>query len=113
MADLSQLETALRNADAAGDTQAAQILAAEITKARGSQGSGVADFVKSMPRGAVSNIASAASFAGESPVPPPEALLASTEEKQAALDNAMGLHKPETRAGRFGEAIGAGLGNPL
>lgn len=34
MADLSQLETALRNADAAGDTAAAQALAAEIMRTR-------------------------------------------------------------------------------
>lgn len=36
MADLQQLETALRNADAAGDVSAAQFLAGEIMKARGS-----------------------------------------------------------------------------
>lgn len=34
MADLAQLQTALRNADAAGDTEAARILAAEIGKAQ-------------------------------------------------------------------------------
>ena len=35
MADLSQLETALINADKAGDTEAAKILAAEISRQRG------------------------------------------------------------------------------
>jgi hypothetical protein len=35
MADLAQLETALRNAHAAGDTQAARMLASEITRQRG------------------------------------------------------------------------------
>lgn len=34
MAELSQLETALRNADSAGDTEAARALAAEITRLR-------------------------------------------------------------------------------
>jgi len=34
MADLAQLETALRNADAAGDSQAAQMIAAEIRRQR-------------------------------------------------------------------------------
>jgi hypothetical protein len=37
MATLDQLETALRNADAAGDTQAARMLASEVVKMRGAQ----------------------------------------------------------------------------
>lgn len=37
MADLTQLETALRNADKAGDTAAARMLAAEIMRQRGAQ----------------------------------------------------------------------------
>lgn len=37
MADLSQLESALVKADAAGDTEAARILAGEVRKARGAQ----------------------------------------------------------------------------
>lgn len=75
--------------------------------------SSISDFVKSMPRGIVSNIASAASFPAEGPAPPPDALLASQADKQAALDKAFNLHQPQTTAGKFGEAIGSGLGNPL
>lgn len=72
----------------------------------------VMDFIKSIPRGAMSNIASAASYAGESPVPPPDALLASTSDKMAALDKNFGLHQPQTAAGRFGQAVGATAGDP-
>lgn len=62
MADIGQLETALRNADAAGDTEAAKTLAAEIIKMRGgaidpSKPSVAADVAKSggigMAKGAI------------------------------------------------------------
>lgn len=64
MATLDQLETALRNADAAGDTQAARALAAEVVRMRGSQattvsapGYGLTDALKSvgvgLARGAI------------------------------------------------------------
>lgn len=71
------------------------------------------DFVKSIPRGIMSNLASSASYAGESPVPPPDALMASTPEKMAVLDKSFDLHQPQGRAGRFGEAAGGAIGNPL
>lgn len=48
MAEIAQLETALRNADAAGDIDAAKVLAAEIIKSRGGQDvSTIGDMAKS------------------------------------------------------------------
>lgn len=80
--------------------------------APGGAANAAVDFVKSMPRGAMSNIAAAASFPGESPAPPPDALLATTSDKMSALDSNFGLHRPETAAGRFGQAVGATAGDP-
>lgn len=134
---MNKLEVALQNAHAAGDTSAARALAGEIIKVRGAsplasmsdeqlkaayyasqpkpQGfmANAADFAKSIPRGVMSNLGSAASFAGESPVPMPDELLASNSDKMAALDKNFDLHKPQGRAGQFGAAIGETLGNPL
>lgn len=55
MADLQQLETALRNADAAGDTEAATILAGEVRKARANAkpgGSTLGNIAAGLVRGA-------------------------------------------------------------
>lgn len=46
MADMMQLEKALRNAHSAGDTQAAQALAREITRMRGQSGQKAGSFAK-------------------------------------------------------------------
>lgn len=101
--------------DGATPEQAFQILQQQIgsQSAKPSPVGAVEDFVKSMPRGAIGNIASAASYAGESPVPPPDELLATPDEKMGALDKNFGLHQPQTRAGRLGEALGGTLGNPM
>ena len=45
MASLEQLGTALRNADAAGDVDAARALAGEITRMRGTEGNAATDII--------------------------------------------------------------------
>lgn len=86
------------------------------TAAPDEQRSGVGDFLKSIPRGAVSGFASAATALGtatagemgqETEMPTPKQ---ATEllEKNVTGD----LPKPQGRAGRFGEAVGETLGNP-
>jgi len=100
--------------------------AAEVKKP-----SGTADFFKSLPRGAVGGLG-----AGIESLPDDLAIPGATKAAQAAgassrtLGQTLGLpgresivgavegvtgplHKPETRAGRFGETIGEFLGNPL
>src|SRR5688572_29287215 len=71
--------------------------------------SGVADFFKSIPRGIVSGITS---------LPNPSFALSQDEVSADMAGRRAGaeivkqpMHKPEGRAGRFGEAVGEGLGN--
>jgi len=63
MASLEQLETALRNADAAGDVGAARALTAEIIKVRGS--GGIADIAKSAGTGLVKGAIGLAGLPGD------------------------------------------------
>lgn len=56
MADLSRLETALRNADAAGDVDAARTLAGEIKRVRGSSGNAITDIGPEIKKAATENI---------------------------------------------------------
>lgn len=69
MATLEQLSTALRNADAAGDADAARVLAAEITKMRGATAAPAVpvaeDVAKSVVAAVPKGIAGAAGFGGD------------------------------------------------
>jgi hypothetical protein len=117
MAEMSQLETALRNADAAGDVNAARALAGEIVKMRGGAPTGnktwtdsALDFAKSIPRGVVTGLTSAPSTSMV-PLQDYEAEVAPTRERSVNTLKA-GLPSPQGGAGKLGEAVGEGLGNP-
>lgn len=117
MADIGQLETALQNAHAAGDTQAASILASEIMKSRSPQGfvANALDFAKSVPggivkgaKGALDLITQEGTDYADRGIDP---LKAPIDRGVAAAESA--LPKPQGRAGQFGAAVGEGLGNPI
>jgi hypothetical protein len=130
MATLDELSTALVNADKAGDTGAARMLAAEITKMRAPQGvaANAADFVKSMPRGAVSEVSRSgvgammsdpgfmmgqatgqpSPYGDQSPSQAAEAVTQGVERNITGP-----LPEPQGRAGKFGAAIAGGLANPM
>jgi hypothetical protein len=83
------------------------------------QSSPLGDFVKSIPRGAMSGLATAASALGRTAEAemgrPEDAEIAPTAEQgMAAMEqNVTGpLHQPEGRAGKFGESVGQFVGNP-
>lgn len=82
-----------------------------------SQPSSVADFFKSIPRGALSGLLGATSgpVAPESPVPFNPVEMISPAERLAAIEkNITGpLHQPQTTVGKYGSAVGEALGNPL
>jgi hypothetical protein len=122
MATIGELETALRNADAAGANDDARLLAAEIVKMRGTAPSGnktwtdsAVDFAKSIPGGIASGLSgfnTAARFitgANEDTSYDPIGDAAGRAFK-GATEN---LPKPRGVAGKFGAALGEGIGNPL
>ncbi len=68
MAELAQLETALRNADAAGDAAAAKVIAGEITKMRGAaKPSTLEDVAKSAGTGLAKGVIGIAGAFGDIP----------------------------------------------
>lgn len=70
-----------------------------------------ADFVKSIPRGIISGLTSAPN---PSMVPIEDEQAAVAPTRQAATDTLKSaVPEPQGRAGKFGEAIGEGLGNPI
>jgi hypothetical protein len=71
---------------------------------------GVADFFKSIPGGMARGLANAPN---PSMVPIGDELQAVAPARAQAMETLQGsMHQPEGRAGKFGEAIGQGLGNP-
>lgn len=89
---------------------------AVLAQLNGGGSSGVMDFMKSIPRGVMTGLASTSSIPEPgSPVPiAPELLTSAPEMVKAAESGLTGpLHQPEGRAGKVGAAIGEGLGNPL
>jgi hypothetical protein len=87
--------------------------------------SGTADFFKSLPRGAIGGLSAGIATLPDLAL---NALTHSTagpgfgravglpgkEDIRGAIESVTGqLHKPETRAGRFGETVGEFAGNPL
>lgn len=92
-----------------------------MAQIQGKKSSGIGDFFKSIPRGIMSGLSTAASTLGaatqaemgqfdEQAAPRPTA-----EQGMAAMEkNVTGpLHQPEGRAGLFGARIGESLGNPV
>lgn len=73
-----------------------------------------ADFVKSIPRGIFNSATSAPNTSTMFAVSPMEAELERTApERMRAIEAAKkSMYAPQGRAGRFGEAVGEGLGNP-
>lgn len=132
MADISQLETALRNADAAGDVAAAKILAAEIMKTKGpAQPRGVMDkltgatgpryqlWPERLARGVASGIGSALTLPGEvvkeAQQPPPAQISdsdVSTLSVPRTLDFA-GIASPVNPAVRAGDKAIPGVKQAL
>ncbi len=131
MADAAQLETALRNADAAGDADAARILASELIKVRSSAPSvDVADVAKSAGIGAAKGaiglaglpgdlaeygargIDRATRYVGEKlgvDVAPREdrpPTYGSADIQKAVEGKTGEFYKPQTRAGRYAETAG-------
>ena len=83
------------------------------------QSGGVMDFIKSIPHGVMSGVSNALSASGQSAAhemsqPELAADIPNPQATQQILEkNVTGqTHVPEGRAGRFGAAIGEGLGNP-
>jgi hypothetical protein len=82
------------------------------------QSSGIGDFVKSIPRGAVEGFMGAASALGRATAgemgQEPAQIPSGQESTRQIEQNVTGeMHKPEGRAGRFGAAVGETLGNPV
>jgi hypothetical protein len=83
------------------------------------QRSGIGDFIRSIPRGAVTGLMTAGSAlagatAGEMGQPGLQAEIPGPKQSTELIErNVTGnLPKPQGRAGRFGEAVGEVLGNP-
>jgi hypothetical protein len=83
------------------------------------QRSGIGDFIKSIPRGAVTGLMSAGSAiskatAGEMGQPELQAEIPGPQQSTQLIEKHVTgeLPKPQGRAGRFGEAVGEVLGNP-
>jgi hypothetical protein len=81
------------------------------------QSSGIGDFFKSIPRGAVEGFMSAASSGGKAAAiemgQDPSQIPGTTESTGIIEKNVTGeMHKPEGTAGKFGAAVGEVLGNP-
>jgi hypothetical protein len=82
------------------------------------QSSGIGDFFKSIPRGAVEGFMGAASSLGKATAgemgQEPAQIPSGTESTKQIEQNVTGeMHKPEGRAGKFGAAVGEVLGNPV
>ncbi len=136
MATLDQLSVALRNADAAGDADAARVLAAEITKMRGgsaqSATSTAADVIKSVPDAVASGLTNFAGAPGgainwltnkanaalgltDVPAPPGSgpSRYADTGDYKKAVENVTGeLYKPQTSVGKLAHAGVEAVSNP-
>lgn len=136
MATFEQLETALRNADKAGDANAAKIFAAEILKMR-EQPSSIMDVAKQIPSGIARGMAGMAAapaqignWLGEKATLGIDSALG-LDHQQAPDDSSplnpaklpgavesMGLPQPETTAGEYANTIGqflpsAVIGGPV
>jgi hypothetical protein len=85
--------------------------AASQPAAEGGIGSSLMDFVKSIPRGLIQGVTS---LPNPSMVPIQDEELAMAPIREGAKETLLAqTHAPEGRMGKFGEAIGAGLGNPI
>src|SRR5690349_19696329 len=82
-----------------------------------SESSPISDFLKSIPRGAVSGLVNATSgpVIPESPVPLPPELMGGNQAgvMQTIEDRTGAMYQPQGTAGKFGAAVGEMLGNPL
>lgn len=105
MAELSQLETALRNADAAGDADAARMLAAEITRMRVSAAPPAAPISQPAPQ-----VAPAEAAPSRAQMTPEQtAMLKAT---RAALPFGIGNLPPEYQSAIIRPAVNAVSGIP-
>lgn len=98
--------------------QAFQILQSQIGRPKAPEGLGAnaADFAKSIPRGMVQGLLNATSgpVAPEAPVFNNPVDFMPAQERMKGVESQTGpMYQPQGRAGKFGEAIGEGLGNPL
>lgn len=102
--------------DAPEGATEAQVLERVKRQATTADPAGVADFFKSIPRGilgGLSETVSAGGRAAEIEMGQEESVPGKEETRSLLEKNVTGdLHKPETRAGRFGETVGEFLGNP-
>lgn len=85
---------------------------------QGKQSSGVGDFFKSIPRGVMSGVSTAAAALGaatQAEMGQVDEVRPTAEQGMAAMEkNVTGpLHQPEGAAGQYGARVGEALGNPV
>lgn len=105
--------------DGASESQVLDYAKQQFGQQQKEPSSGVGDFLKSIPRGAVKGFTGAAEFVKEGLTPrlggmDVQGIQKGTERDVAAVEGITGpLHQPEGTAGKFGATVGEFVGNPL